>query len=126
VSKDAVRMRVKRGTLSSEKVEDGGVYVWMNVIPDVAPKCVHPQGDVDPYRELVEELRDRVCSLEEANRENKRIIAALISRIPVIEAPQNAAEAAEPRSEGPAPTEAGAGAQEPAERVSWWRRVFGG
>jgi hypothetical protein len=92
VSKDAVRMRVKQGTLRSEKGEDGGVYVWMNVIPDAAPKCVHPQGDVDPYRELVEELRDRVRSLEEANRENKRIIAALISRIPVIEAPQNASQ----------------------------------
>jgi hypothetical protein len=103
VSKDAVRMRVKRGTLRSEKGEDGRVYVWMNVIPDADPNCVHPQGEVDPYRELVEELRDRVRSLEEANRENRRIIAALTSRIPAIEALQDASEAAEPRSEGPLP-----------------------
>jgi hypothetical protein len=32
-------------------------------------------------------LRDRVRSLEESNRENRRIIAALTSRIPAIEAP---------------------------------------
>jgi hypothetical protein len=89
VSKDAVRMQVKRGTLRSEKGEDGRVYVWMNVIPDADPNGVHPQGEVDPYRELVEELRDRVRSLEEANRENRRIIAALTSKIPAIEAPQS-------------------------------------
>jgi hypothetical protein len=42
------------------------VYVWMNVIPDSDLNCVHPQGEVDsPYRKLVEELRDRVRSLEE-------------------------------------------------------------
>jgi excisionase family DNA binding protein len=29
VSKDAVRMRVKRGTLRSEKGADGRVYVWV-------------------------------------------------------------------------------------------------
>jgi hypothetical protein len=89
VSKDAVRMQVKRGTLRSEKGEDGRVYVWMNVIPDADPNGVHPQGEVDPYRELVEELRDWVRSLEEANRENRRIIAALTSKIPAIEAPQS-------------------------------------
>ena len=61
-----------------------------------------------PYRKLVEELRARVRSLEEANRENRRIIAVLASRIPAIEAPQDASKAAEPRSEGPARTEAGA------------------
>jgi hypothetical protein len=63
VSKDAVRVRVKRGTLRSEKGEDGRAYVWVNVNPDADPNGVHPQEEVDPYRELVEELRDRVSSL---------------------------------------------------------------
>ena len=36
---------------------------------------------------FIAELQDRVRSLEEANRENRRIIAALTSRIPAIEAP---------------------------------------
>jgi hypothetical protein len=37
VSKDAVRMRVKRGTLRSEKGEDGRVYVWRTLPPMADP-----------------------------------------------------------------------------------------
>jgi hypothetical protein len=124
VSKDAVRMRVKRGTLRSEKGEDGRVYVWVNVAPDADPNGVHPQGEVGPYRELIEELRDRVRSLEDANRENRRIIAALTQRIPAIEA----AESPESPVPAPTPTEASdkpATGAEGTERRSWWSRVFG-
>jgi hypothetical protein len=85
VSKDAVRMRVKRGTLPSEKGEDGRVHVWVNDNPDADPNTV--QLESQALRELIDELRDRVRSLEESNRENRRIIAALASRIPAIEAP---------------------------------------
>ena len=124
VSKDAVRMRVKRGTLRSEKGEDGRVYVWVNVNPDRDPNGVHPQGEVDPYRELIDELHDRVRSLEEANRENRRIIAALTSRIPEIEPPQETpSEAPEARV---TPSEPAPNTEPPpeAERAPWWRRVF--
>jgi hypothetical protein len=121
------------------------VYVWVNVNPDADPNTVHPQGEVDPYRELMEELRDRVRSLEEANRENRRIIAALTSRIPEIEAPATPERpgapettAGEPlRAEEPRP--GGEEAQNASERPRdtaefpvrgsvarpWWRRVFG-
>jgi hypothetical protein len=135
VSKDAVRMRVKRGTLRSEKGEDGRVYVWVNVNPDGDPNTVHPEPQVEAYRELIEELRDRVRSLEEANRENRRIIAALTQRIPEIEAPREEEAPSEPRevpqrpAEEPQRAEPRPGSeetQEPSERVSWWRRVFGG
>jgi hypothetical protein len=133
VSKDAVRMRVKRGTLRSEKGENGRVYVWVNVNPDADPNAVHPQGGVEAWRELIDELRDRVRSLEDANRENRRIIAALTQRIPEIEAPREQA----PSQEAPGGPQSGADgqeraeprpagdAQEPSERP-WWRRVFGG
>jgi hypothetical protein len=87
VSKDAVRMRAKCGTLRSEKGEDGRVYVWVNDNPDDDPNTVHPETQVEARRELIDELRDRVRSLEEANRENRRIIAALTQRIPELEAP---------------------------------------
>jgi hypothetical protein len=129
VSKDAVRMRVKRGTLRSEKGEDGRVYVWVNVTPHAAPDGVHPHGKVEPYRELIEELRDRVRSLEDANRENRRIIAALTQRIPAIEAPaETPSEPSEETTEQPGrvePQPQVEGTQEAGERVSWWRRVFG-
>jgi excisionase family DNA binding protein len=134
VSKDAVRMRVKRGTLRSEKGENGRVYVYLNVVPDADPHTVHPQGEVEAWRELIDELRDRVRSLEDANRENRRIIAALTQRIPELEAPREQAPVQE-HSDGPEPASsppdrgdvprARKGPQEPTDRVSWWRRVFG-
>jgi hypothetical protein len=133
VSKDAVRMRVKRGTMRSEKGEDGRVYVWVNVIPDADPNGVHPQGEVDPYRELVEELRDRVRSLEDANRENRRIIAALTQRIPELEGPASlepsgGSESVLEDPERGEPRSATGGAQwgvEQPRRRSWWREFFG-
>jgi phage shock protein A len=89
-------------------------------------------SSVREMRELVEVLRAQVEMLREeldeahaANRENRRIIAALTSRIPAIEAP----ESPEPRSGTGTPTDASAEAQEATERAeerSWWRRMFGG
>jgi hypothetical protein len=144
VSKDAVRMRVKRGALRSEKGEDGRVYVWVNVNPDGDPNTVHPQEEVEAWRELIDELRDRVRSLEEANRENRRIIAALTQRIPELEAPASpeapgAFESAAAGPEGAQPRSGTGGPQEGYERPRdtaefpisgtllrpWWRRVFG-
>ena len=60
----------------------------MNDNPDADPNNVHPESQVDACRGLIDELRDRVRSLEKASSENRRIIAALTSRIPAIEAPQ--------------------------------------
>lgn len=54
------------------------------------------QQGIEAYRELIEELRDRVRSLEDANRENVRIIAGLVQRMPQLEAP--------PEAPAPSPT----------------------
>jgi hypothetical protein len=130
VSKDAVRMRVKRGTLRSEKGDDGRVYVWVNDNPDADQNTVHPETQVEAWRELIDELRDRVRSLEEANRENRRIIAALTQRIPELEAPASpeARESPETVEEEPERTEepqSGAGDAQEGARRPWWRRIFG-
>jgi hypothetical protein len=92
-------------------------------------------SSVREMRELVEVLRAQVDMLREeldeahaANRENRRIIAALTSRIPAIEAP----ESPEPRPGTSTPPDAGGEAQEATERPdseaprSWWRRIIGG
>jgi len=126
VSKDAVRMRVKRGTLRSEKGEDGRVHVWVNGMPDADPNGVHPQEPAELYRELVDELRDRVRSLEDANRENRRIIAALTQRIPAIEAAEDVSESSVSPGPTPTPTDTEEGAQGATEPRSWWQRMFGG
>jgi hypothetical protein len=144
VSKDAVRMRVKRGTLRSEKGEDGRVYVWVNVTPDGGPNDTNLQGEVEHYRELIDELRDRVRSLEEANSENRHIIAALTQRIPELPAASEVAPPDAPGSsgqgaqeqDGAEPRPATAGPQDSSEPLRdtaefsvrgsrpWWR-VFG-
>jgi hypothetical protein len=132
-SKDALRMRVKRGTLRAEKGEDGRVHVWVNVSSHDDPNTVHPQVEAEAWRELIAELRDRVRSLEDANRENRRIIAALTQRIPEIEAPSQEPRES-PLRHGPGDTttdttDAGGGPQRDTERSQerrpWWSRIFG-
>ncbi len=117
VSESAIRKRVQRGTLRHQKEQDGRVYVYLDMGETVEDKVRDASRD-----ELVDELRDRVRRLEqdldtrtEELREHRRIIAALTSRIPEIEAPQ------EPRDERHVPETASEG--EP--RRSWWRRFFG-
>jgi hypothetical protein len=122
VSKDAVRQRIRRGTLRSDKGEDGRVYVCLDAFPDDV-YAETPQGGRDPA--LVDELRDRVRYLEgqveeerDARRRTDTLLAQLMQRIPELEAPQerpeasetveHALEVAEPRSaEGAARDELG-------------------
>lgn len=143
VTVDAVRARIKRGTIDHVK-EGPRVYVMLGDDQgdtrhdqDSAQATDHPPEAGPAHRdELLEELRGRVRSLErqldgerEANRENRRIIAALTSRIPQLEAPRDEPQARDTASESPEGTEAPAdvaGSQESVERrSSWWRRLFG-
>jgi hypothetical protein len=135
ISTDAVRKRIARGSLEADR-QEGSVLVWLD---DGGTKAGR-EGEVDGGP-LVEALRDQVADLrgrldreQDANRENRRIIAALASRIPELESPaqqpasaESLQEAAqEPAADGP--TRPAPGGREPpaaSERVSWWRRVFG-
>jgi predicted RNase H-like nuclease (RuvC/YqgF family) len=114
--------------LRSEKGEDGRVYVWVNDNPNADPNTVHPETQVEAWRELIDELRDRVRSLEEANRENRRIIAALTQRIPELEAPASpeARESPETPSERAPDTTEPPEPEMPTEPRPWWRRMFSG
>src|SRR5215207_8367327 len=92
ISIEAVRGRIKRGTIPHER-EGDRVYVLVDADQ---PRPGRDQDDArsDDQGALVESLQDQVADLrsrldreQEANRENRRIIAALTSRIPAIEAP---------------------------------------
>lgn len=127
ISKGAVRQRARRGTLRSDKGEDGRVYVYV----DESTHGVQ-DGSTERYvgslEDQVEYLRGELEQEREANRENRRIIAALTSRIPELppapepSSPPDAAESPESAS-----TDAGrvedqdtqTGAPRP-----WWRRIF--
>jgi hypothetical protein len=123
ISEDAVRMRVKRGTLKAER-EGSRLYVFLTPDPTTDP--------TDRTDELIDELRDRVRSLEEqlgqereANRENRRIIAALTSRIPAIEAVPEERESPETASETGMREEPFTDEEGPISRP-WWRKILGG
>jgi hypothetical protein len=122
---EGVRSRLKRGTL--EGVREGGrVFV---VLKGPRPNAAQTRPDTDQpgdRADIVDELHARVDSLErqlelerDANRENRRLLAAALERIPALE------PSAETRESPEAPAEdVGSGDVPP--RRSWWRRMFGG
>ena len=126
ITEAAVRARINRGKLESEKV-DNTVYVRLD-----SDATLVNAGD---QTALVEALRDQVSMLKQqlnteqaASGELRRIIAALTSRIPELEAPrQEPPEASTEDTEQPVRVESqaavGREAQEDAERP-WWRRMF--
>jgi DNA-binding transcriptional regulator PaaX len=116
ISPEAVRTRLSRGTLDSER-EGRRVYVLLE--PDLTRHDKDRTSDQTRYvrslEERVEHLRELLDGEREANRENRRIIAALTSRIPELESGPS------PGASESSPPEA----QEPAEPRPWWRRWFG-
>jgi hypothetical protein len=148
ITTDAVRSRMRRGKLRREEGEYGTVYVLLDAKDGHDGQDGHPtaedgHGTGTPtggnsretveHTPLVGELRERVRSLEtqldherQANRENRRLLAAALERIPAIEAgdeqesPVTATEGTDRGKEAP-PEQ-----QEDAERRSWLYRFFFG
>ncbi len=122
VTVDAVRGRVRRGTIDHERDETGKVYVWVD-----ATEADRRRPSPD-QSELVEVLKAQLEAEREANRENRRIIAGLIQRVPEIESPRDephSPETVAATSEGVAsPTDRG-DPETGVQRRSWWRRFFG-
>jgi hypothetical protein len=123
ISVDAMRARVKRGTVATER-EGGRVYVLLDTAQDTAQDAPR----VDESNALISQLREEVAYLRDESRRKDHIIAGLVERIPpAIEAPPDAPgspetvedepERAGPRSDAPGPQE---GARRP-----WWRRLVG-
>jgi hypothetical protein len=144
-SAEAVRMRVKRGSLKSTKIKNT-VYVLLSAEQtgpnrDLTSSGGGPVTDqTNDQTALLESLRSQVEFLQEElkrredvhveeNRRKDTIIAQLTQRIPELESPREASQ--EPR-EGPVtaskegdkastPPEQ----QEPSQHRSWWRAFFG-
>jgi hypothetical protein len=121
VSKDAIRQRVRRGTLRSEKGEDGRVYVYLDATADAV------QYEAPQTAPLVEELRERIRYLErqveeerDARRRADTLLARMMDRLPELEAPSEARESPETPSE-PRPGTMG---PPEAEGRPWWRRLL--
>ncbi len=132
VSESAIRKRVERGTLRSDKGSDGRRYVYLNTGADTVADEGEDTSATGERGALIAELRAHNGTLREqlqaerqAHAEARRIIAGLVERIPpAIEAPAEAREA----SEGASPHSATEGPHSEAQATQrpWWRRIFGG
>ncbi len=139
ITVDAIRGRIKRGTLSSDRDADGTVYVLLEHTnqSDDQPELVEVLQEQNDY------LRRQLEVWQEEARRKDHIIAALAERIPAIEAPQDTTSAATGASEtaseesysthAPPKPESplyGTSRQEAEDSLqrrerSWWRRFFG-
>ena len=137
VSESAIRKRVERGTLRSDKGADGRRYVYVH---NVADNVADEGEDTSATREhdaLISELRAHNDTLREqleaerqAHAEARRVLMAALGRIPPqLEAPSELRgtpeTVEEERERAEEPRSATVEAQEGARRP-WWRRMFGG
>jgi hypothetical protein len=134
---DAVRARLRRGTLRKERGEDGTIYVVLDgeiadttatgrptEQPTVALLDAKEQT-ISHLSEQLEFLRQQLQEEREESRRKDHLLAAALERIPAIEAPPDTSP--EPR-EAPetAFEEEGRGETPPdTERSSWLARWFG-
>jgi hypothetical protein len=140
ITAEAVRQRIRRGTLPSEKDEAGSVFVFLNSRKHQTNRQQHndstqPHGDstqphddpttdntvlYDHMSSEIDYLKSQLDKERESSAELRRIIAALTQRIPELEAPREEREASVTVSE-----EQGGGAAPPdQEKRPWWRRLF--
>ena len=106
ISQDAVRQRIRRGSMRHDKDDKGRVYVYLDPtntrttpVHDAPRDTVY---DASRSNELVTELRNRIQFLEneltdrkEESRRKDHIIAALTQRIPELEPPSEPREYSE-------------------------------
>jgi hypothetical protein len=133
---------MRRGKLRREEGGDGTVYVLLDDVRDSPTSAKDGRetgnqtvgdgretvGDgplVERMASEIDHLRGRLEEAHAANRENRRIIAALTQRIPELEASPDPREGDVTAPEETAKDTASPEQQEPSQRRSWWRVFFG-
>lgn len=141
ISKNAVRNRIKRGTLRHER-ECGQVFVILaaanqpanNTGQSTGQQAISDQEDPDPRDELIAVLREQLAAEREAHAETRRIAAMLAGHGRELELSESYEEPSQDENrseEEDAPTDSAAdphsATEEPPEvKRSWWRRLLGG
>lgn len=123
ISKGAVRQRVRRGTLRSDKGEDGRVYVYVDPsVDDVRRHAMQGEGV------LVEELRDRIRYLERQVEEERNarfradeLLARLMERVQLEAPPPDERES--PQTVEAETGDTGQQAATSGPQESTWRRL---
>jgi hypothetical protein len=129
ISQAAVRARIHRGTLKTER-EAGTVYIWVDAEEHAEQHADDAPVLMEVLREQNGDLREQIEFLRDELRRKDTIIMAMTQRIPELEPAQERTGTPERAAGGPERVEprarATGGAQEPGQRRSWWRRLFGG
>lgn len=137
ISTEAVRMRVRRGSLSSGKDDQGRVVVWL--VEDRTQSARESAHETARGTDsaLVESLEARIESLErsleherESSRRKDHIIAGLVQRVPELPEAQEPSEESTqhaPEAEPSEDTQQREDRNEPrgSAQRPWWRRWLG-
>ena len=134
ITAEAVRMRIKRGTLRSER-RSGRVFVLLGPDRPTEHTAERTKPTEDRTAELIATLQEQLAEEREARRRADTIIAQLARAneeqartIRELEAPSE--PPSEPREAPVPPSDTAPNTTRPpetsAEPRPWWRRIFGG
>ena len=127
VTPEAIRQRIRRGTIEHEQDENGRYYVYASPTEAVENNVGNNvQNDSQGLHDHIATLKRELELRNEELRRKDHIIAALVSRVPELEPvreaspepPEAPETASENGSRGDVPSEQ--------ERRSWWRRLLEG
>lgn len=134
VKEQAIRKRISRGTLQHDKGVDGRVYVYIPAEPqdevqgEDTRANTHLEALVDTLQEQNRFLREELARKDAIMLNMTEAMKALTP--PAQEEPSSPPEAPTEATEQPGRVEPQTplrgGAQDGTERISWWRRMFGG
>lgn len=125
ITPDAVRSRLRRGTLTKDTGDDGTVYVLLDGHTDQTTDRPTDQTTTDYINALtsqIEYLKTVVEKRDEEIRRRDHLLAAALERI---QPPLESAPEPPGRPETPSEDKVGDRVQDDRERSSWWKRLFG-
>jgi hypothetical protein len=124
ISAEAVRQRIKRGTLPTEKDSTGTVHVILSesLVGDSTPDST---ALIESLREQVAYLKETVAKRDEEIRRRDHLLAVALEHIPAPEEPSEARESPV-SSSGEASKGVASPEHQPSQRRSWLQRFFFG
>jgi len=128
ITPDAVRARLRRGTLRKETGPDGETLVVLDA--DTTRQNADQSNLVEALQDQIATLKDEVDAWREEARRKDHLLAAALERIPAIEeGSSETRESPETPSEDPYLTHAPPTPETPVSEAqhkrSWWRAFFG-
>jgi excisionase family DNA binding protein len=132
ISGDAVRSRIKRGTLATVR-EGGRVFVVLGATdrPTAQAQPTDQPGEDRLYEEMAARIRyleEQVEEEREARRRADTLLARLMDRLPELEAApetRGEPETVAPDTQRGEPRGGATDAERAGERRPWWRRMLG-